>query len=111
MCRYIQRLFKVWINCNHFEAFSALLEEDILLEGEQQVIGVFSAVDVVVDGDEPAPVLREPSLQIVAGVDVVPAEAGQVLDQDTVNASGLNILDHPLEAGAVKIGAGVAVST
>ena len=85
-----------------------LLVEHVL-EGEQQVVGALGAVDVVADGDEPDPVVREPALQVVAGVDVVPAEPGQVLHQDAVDAAGLNIPDHPLEAGAVKVGAGAAV--
>ena len=53
--------------------------------------------------------LGEPAFQVAACVDVVPAEPGQVLDQDAVDGTCLDVPDHLLEAGAVEVGAGAAV--
>mgnify|MGYP000149247791 FL=1 len=39
----------------------------------------------------------------MAGHNVVPAQTGEVLGDDHVDLLGLNIRDHPLEAGRSKL--------
>ena len=75
------------------------------------VIGgrVHTGVDAVQQGDVPHPVFREVPLHVVAGQDVVPAQAGEVLGNDHIDLLGLDVGDHPLEAGPVKTGAAPTV--
>ena len=82
--------------------------EDIF-HGQEHVIPPLFAVHVVVDGDEAHPPGGKLPLQIPAHLNIVPAEAGQVLDQHAVDPSPGNVLLHAAEGGAVKVGAGIAV--
>jgi hypothetical protein len=49
------------------------------------------AVKLVVDGDKPHPMEGKILLNIVSGVDGIPAQPGEVLHHNTVDFPGLNI--------------------
>ena len=57
---------------------------------------------MVRNGDEPHAVLRQPTLQIAAGLDVVTAEAGQILYQYAADTPAFNVPQHPLKGGALE---------
>ena len=82
--------------------------EDIF-HGQEHVVAPLPAVHVVVDGDETHAASGKDPLQVPPHLDVIPAESGQVLDQDAVDLSGLNVCLHLPEGGAVKVGPGIAV--
>lgn len=66
-------------------------------------------VDIIRDGDEAHPVGREHPAQVAAGFDVLTPQAGQVLDDDTVDYTVRHILHHFLERRAVKDDAAVTI--
>ncbi len=71
--------------------------------------GVLHAVDVVHHGDKTDVEQGEDHLQILADQDVVPAQPGQVLDDDAVDCAAFDVVHHPLEIRAVEVRPGPAV--
>ena len=65
--------------------------------------GVHPSVNAVQQGDVADPVLREVTLHVVAGEDVVAAQSAQILGDDHVDLPGLNVGDHALEIRTVEI--------
>ena len=70
---------------------------------------IFHGVDAVVERDKPAPDGGEQIIGVLSKLDVVPAKPGKVFNKDDVDASGFGVSDQPLDAGALEIGAAVAV--
>ena len=71
--------------------------------------GLYPGVDAVQQGDVADPVLREVTLHVVAGEDVVAAQSAQILGDDHVDLPGLNVGDHALEIRPVEVCAAPAV--
>ena len=71
--------------------------------------GVHPGVDTVQQGDVADTVLREVSLHVVAGQDVVAAQAGQILGDDHVYLFGLDVGNHTLEIRTVEVRSAPAV--
>ena len=71
-------------------------------------VGV-QGVDVLHNGDQPHAHGGEHFLHITPALDGLPAEAGQILDDNAVDLFGFDGLDHLLEMGPVKVGPGIAV--
>lgn len=69
-----------------------------------QIIAVLlvCGVDTVIDGNEPDAIGGEYLPEIAASLDILPAQAGQVLDDHTVDLAGNNIVHHFLERRTVK---------
>ena len=82
--------------------------EDVF-HGQEHVIAPLLAVHMVVDRDEPHALGGEDPLQVAAHLDVVPSKPGQVLHQNTVDPSCLDVRLHTPEGGAVKVGPSVSV--
>ena len=76
---------------------------------QEQIVTPLGAVHMVAHGDEADPLGGKDPLQVAPHLDVIPPEAGQVLDQDAVDLPRLEVRLQPPEGGAVKIGPGVAV--
>ena len=84
--------------------------EQVFQRHVQIVPGAFmGGVDAVIDGDEAYTVLGENLFQIAAGLDVLPAQPGQVLDDHAVNFAGNNVVHHFLEGWAVEQNTAVTV--
>ena len=66
-------------------------------------------VVVVIDGDEAHTHEGENLLDVFPHAQVVPAEAGQILDYDAVDLASLDLGHHLLKGRTVKIGTRVAV--
>ena len=58
---------------------------------------------ILVDGNKADAALREVGFDVVAGVDGVSAQPGEVLHDYAVYKSSLNVGEHLLEAGAVEV--------
>ena len=59
-------------------------------------------VKLIVDGDKAHPMERKILLNVVAGVDGVPAQAGEVLHHDAVDLPSVYIGQHPLKGFPLK---------
>ena len=81
--------------------------QDVLERGD--IVVLLGTVEVVGDGNVADALLRKVHLGVVAGHDVVSAQTGQILCDDHVDVSAFDIGNQPLEAGTVKIQAGIAV--
>ena len=66
-------------------------------------------IQTIVDGNEPHPVADKYIVEILPALGSISAEPGQILHDHTVDMACVDILHHPLEARAVKIGAAPAV--
>ena len=64
---------------------------------------------IVVDGDEAHPQFREQFFDVLARLDILPPEPGQILDHHAVYLAGLYRLQHLPDMGPVKAGSGIAV--
>lgn len=82
--------------------------EDVL-ERQEHIIGAVRAVHRVVDGDKAHAKGGEHALQIVAHVDVVAAEAGEIFDDHAADLARAKVGEHTIEGGAVEVRAGEAV--
>ena len=71
-------------------------------------VGV-QGVDILHNGDQPHAHGGEHLLHIAPALDGLPAETGQVLDDDAVDLFGFDGLDHLLEMGPVKVCPGITV--
>ena len=82
-----------------------------VLDGDREVVAALFAggVDVVRDGDEADAVGRENPAQIPPGLDVLPPQPGQILDDDAVDLSGSDVVHHILVGGTVEEETGVPV--
>ncbi len=69
-----------------------------------QIVSVLlvGGVDAVIDRDEADAVGGEHLPEIAASLDVLPAQAGQVLDDHAVDLAGNNIVHHFLEGRTVE---------
>ena len=86
------------------------LVEPVLDPGKIVVHAVgIGAVEVVVDGDEPGAVLGEGQGGVEACHSGVSAQAGQILDNAVGHLASLNLGQHLLKTGTVKVGAGISV--
>ena len=84
--------------------------EQIFQRHVQVVPGaLMGGVDSVIDGDEADAIFRENLLQIAAGLNVLPAQPGQVLYNHAVDLAGNDVVHHLLEGGAVEQDAAVTV--
>ena len=63
----------------------------------------------IVDGDEADALLGEHDLGVVAHLQVVPSEPAQVFDNQGSHMARFNLAQKGVEAGAVEVGAGVAI--
>lgn len=79
-----------------------------MAEGSNVVV-VPVAVVPVAYGNVPDVPFGEINLGVVAGLDVVPAQPGQVLGNHHVYDSIVNVRQHPLKVRAVVVQAGIAV--
>ena len=59
-------------------------------------------VNAVIDRDKSNAIGRKYLPEITASLDVLPAQAGQVFDNDTFNFTRKNIPDHSRNAGQSK---------
>ena len=86
------------------------LVEPVFDPGEIVVhaVGV-GAVEVVVDGNEPGTVFREGQSSVEARHSGVSAQTGQILDDAVGHLASLDLGQHFLKTGPVKVGAGIAV--
>lgn len=75
----------------------------------RKVVFPLGAVHVVVDGDEAHVVGGEDEILQAAHAGILPAQPGQVLDDQRGHAVVLHMLHHLQEAGAVEVGAAVPV--
>ena len=125
---FVGRVFQITITGKGAEKFSRLaLDTELrpqllgkaaavclvhdVLDGDGNIITqrrVFT-VQIIIDGDKPDAHIRENGFQILAGLDIFTAKAGQVFYNDAVDVAIGDILHHFLERRAVKVGAGVTV--
>ena len=84
---------------------------DQIFEGQDQAAGgvQIGGIITVVDGDKAHAQGWEQFFNIPARLDVFPAKAGEVFDNDTVDLLFFDRLQHLLEIGPLEVGAGVAV--
>lgn len=82
--------------------------QDIFERGNVHFVPV-QAVHAVRDCNVSDVVTWEENFDVTARLDIVPAQAGEVLRDNTVDLSGFNIGNHTLKIGAVKVSACVAV--
>ena len=68
-----------------------------------------SIVEVVVDGNESGAVFREGQGGVESCHSGVSAQAGQILDDAVGHLASFDLGQHFLKAGAVKVGAGIAI--
>ena len=68
-----------------------------------------SGVEVFVDRNKADVADAEILLDVVAGVDGVPSQTGEVFHNDAVDVTGLNIREHLLKARTVEVCPGRAV--
>lgn len=68
-----------------------------------------SRIHIVAYGNEPDIVGREQIIRILPHLNIVSAEAAEVLDNNNVDLAVLGILQQPLYAGTVEIGTTPAV--
>ena len=82
-----------------------------IFEGQHQAAGAIQvgSVVVVIDSDEAYPQGREQPFNVVARLNVLTAESGQILDHHAVDLAGLHGFQHLPDVGPVEAGAGVAV--
>ena len=71
--------------------------------------GVHTSIDAVQQGDVADAVLREVSLHVVAGKDIVTSQTTQVFSNDHVYLSSLYVGDHALEIRTVEICSGPTI--
>lgn len=83
------------------------LVHDVAERGK--IVVALLTIHAVVYGDEADVVFREIGVGVKAHLQIVATEPGHILDDHRVDEPGLNILQHLLEAGAVEIGAGIAI--
>ena len=82
-----------------------------IFQADMQIIAVLlvGGVDAIIDGNETDPVGGKHLPEIAASLDVLPAQAGQVLDDHAVDLAGNNVIHHLLERRAVEQNAAVTV--
>ena len=84
--------------------------EPVLDPGKIVVHAVgIGAVEVVVDGNEAGAVLGEGQGGIEARHSGVSAQTGQILDDAVGHLADLDLGQHPLKTGTVKVGTGISV--
>ena len=69
----------------------------------------FSQFQIVPDGDEPDPHLREDHLKIIPHLQVFPPESGEVLHHNGIDFAVPRVLHHPLKSGSLEVRSGEAV--
>ena len=76
-----------------------------------QIIAVLlvGSVDAVIDGNEANAVGGEYLPEIASSLDVLPAQAGKVLDDHAVDLAGNNVVHHFLERRTVKQNTAVTI--
>ena len=81
------------------------------LDGNQQLVPVLlmSRVDTVVDGDEADAIGRKNPAQVTAGLNMLPAQAGDVLHNDAVDFPRLDVVHHGQKGRPVEQDAAVTV--
>ena len=72
---------------------------------DDTIVGIIRGrrIVAVVHGNKPDFLYGKVTLDIVAGVDDISPQAGEVLYNDTVDKTRFNIGEHLLEAGTVKV--------
>lgn len=78
-------------------------------ERREVVVGGLCAVHAVVDGNEADALLGKNDLGVVAHLQIVPPEPAQVFDNQGGHMARFNLAQKGVEAGAVEVGAGVAI--
>ena len=95
--------YKVLVFCLHLFPLHKVSERG------KVVAHLIVAVHSVIDGDKAYPHLREADFGVLAELDVVSAEPGQVLDENDIDTSGLCVSNQALNAGALEVCSRVAV--
>ncbi len=82
-----------------------------IFQRDMEIIAVLlvGGVDAVIDGDKPNAVGGKDLPEIAASLNVLPAQAGQVLDDHAVDLAGNNVVHHFLERRTVEQNTAVTV--
>ena len=91
---------------NFYRRIPAICLIDKILEGDKQLIGfhmAVHAVKMVVDGNKPNAKEREIALDVLPGLQVVPAEPGEVFDHNAVDFPSFGLRNHLLKPRPLKI--------
>jgi len=67
------------------------------------------AVYIVIDGDIAYMMPGKVDLDVTAGLDIVSAQAAEILGYHAPDLASFDIIDHALETGAVEVTAGITV--
>ena len=88
-----------------------LVIEDVAERHDQAVrrARVGNAVDALAQRDEPHVQQRKRVLKVLADLDVVASQSGQILDDHAVDDAGAQVVHHASEIRPVEVGAGIAV--
>ena len=92
------------------KAAAVRLVHDVF-DGDGNIIAqwcVFT-VQIIIDGDEPDAHIRKNGFQILAGLDILTAKAGQVFYNDAVCLLFTDGIHNAAKAGAVIVGASITV--
>ena len=85
-----------------------LLIKDIF-NGQKHIIGLSPAVNPIGYRDKTNAYIRKNTLQISAGINIIPSKSGQILYNDAINLTRVDISHHPLEARTIKVRAGISI--
>ena len=79
-----------------------------IAEGSKFVLSV-STVYTIVDRNKADVPIREVGISIITHLQIVSAQAGHILDDQHRHISQIHIFQQFLKAGAIEVGAGIAI--
>ena len=81
------------------------------LDGNQELVPalLMRCIDIIVDGDEADAIGRKNPAQVTAGLNMLPAQAGDVLHNDAVDFPRLDVVHHGQKGRPVEQDAAVTV--
>ena len=87
-----------------FVAITVLFGEPLVEKISQrcEIIFALCAVDPIIDGNEADTLLRKCDISIRPCLQIVPAKAGHILDDHSLDFACLDVGKHPLKARAVE---------